>query len=260
MRLNTVILGCCFLLSSVVEAGRINDGPFLPLSDNTIISLQGGFAKQKANHSLQFTGTDDQIFTYHALKNSKTTSFIGSFLGVEHPLNRENLFMQFGVEYNYFASPYFKGINTVGMEPTTLTLYNYQYKVHTHQVLLATKLRTSRGVLADFYPYISFGLGAAINRAAKYSAILAEAGESNLTPYFADKTNTAFSYSLGVGLEGSVSERVRLGLGWRFSDLGKVEFGTGKIIFNNYSFLMQNALSIPHHYVNQLVAHISYSI
>lgn len=109
------------------------------------------------------------MFTYTSSGSGENAGFIGVFLGVEHTLpwfSRPGLFIQTGVEYNYFENIGISGINTVGIEPVTSTTYNYNYKFQTQQVLGIIKLFAT--TYERYHPYGKIGLGAAFNHAGQY--------------------------------------------------------------------------------------------
>lgn len=53
----------------------------------------------------------------------------------------------------------------------------------------------------------------------------AEGYQGNPNRQFASNTQYNFAYSVGLGLEAKVSEKLTLGSGWRYVDMGKVETG-----------------------------------
>ncbi|WP_395610067.1 outer membrane protein [Pseudomonas sp. B22129] len=53
----------------------------------------------------------------------------------------------------------------------------------------------------------------------------AEGYQGNPARQFAGNTQYNFAYSVGLGLDAKVSEKLTLGTGWRYVDMGKVETG-----------------------------------
>ncbi|MFI4919219.1 MAG: outer membrane protein [Legionellales bacterium] len=225
-----------------------------------VASLQGGYALINAGNGTQrFTGTDSDVFTYINSGSGRGAGFIGVFLGAEHALpwiSYPGLFMEAGVEYNYFGNIGVKGINTVGVEPQTSTTYNYNYNFQTQQVLGTLKLFAT--AYERFHPYGEVGLGAAFNHAGQYNATTTETGSINLTPGFSNQSQTQFSYSLGLGVDTQVNTRIRVGLGYRYSNFGSLSLNNGTVTFNNYQSPVSFALGGSNTYANQLIAHISY--
>ena len=225
-----------------------------------VVALQGGYASINAGGSKQsFLGTDSDVFTYNHSGDGQNTGFIGVFLGAEHSLPliaRPGFFMQMGVEYNYFSKIGVNGINTVGVESQTSTTYHYNYNFQTQQVL--GTLRLFATTYERFHPYGEVGLGAALNNAGQYNATTTETGSINLTPVFSSQSNTQFSYSLGLGVDTEVNKKIRVGLGYRYSNFGSSSLSNGKVIFNNYQAPVSFALGASNTYANQLMARVSY--
>ena len=247
------------LLNSIATAGDM--GPIsLSQGLHPVVALQGGYASINAGGSTQrFTGTDSDVFTYNNSGSGKNTGFIGVFFGGEHALpliSRPGFFMQTGVEYNYFGKVGVNGINTVGVEPQTSTTYHYNYNFQTQQVL--GTLRLFATTYERLHPYGEVGLGAAFNHAGQYNATTTETGSINLTPGFNNQSNTQFSYSLGLGVDTQVNTKIRVGLGYRYSNFVSSSLGNGTVIFNNYQSLVPFALGSSNTYANQLIARISY--
>jgi opacity protein-like surface antigen len=224
-----------------------------------VVSLQGGYASINAGGNTQrFTGTDSDVFAYTNSGSGKNTGFIGVFLGAEHSLPWISYpgFMQAGVEYNYFGNIGVRGINTVGVEPQTSTTYQYNYNVQTQQVLGTLKLFAT--AYERFHPYGEVGLGAAFNHTGQYNATTTETGSINLTPGFSNQSNTQFSYSLGLGVDTQVNTKIRIGLGYRYSNFGSSSLGNGTVTFNNYQSPVSFVLGNSNTDANQLIARISY--
>ena len=108
------------------------------------------------------------------------------------------------------------------------------------------------------HPYASVGIGAAFNATNKYKTSTQESGSINLTPVFHDKSQAEFSYSLGLGIDTDISQKIRIGLGYRFSDFGKASLGSGQVVLNNYNYPVPFSLSTNRTYANQFIAQISY--
>lgn len=257
---NKIIIGCtsAALLSSIATAGTM--GGIAPArSHQHVISLfGGGFASAHAGHSQSYLGTDDNVFSYSNNGHSKNSGLVGGFLGEEfNPLKfNPSLFLQAGIEYTYFGNNHLHGSNTVGIEPNTSTLYHYGYTLQSQQLLAVAKILTTTHQF--FHPYLSAGLGVAFNHAGEFGAHTYDTGSVNLTPTFNGRSNTEFSYALGAGVDATISEHVRLGLGYRLSDLGKTSLGNGRVIINNYSFPTAFTLVTQRMYANQIVAQLSY--
>ena len=90
------------------------------------------------------------------------------------------------------------------------------------------------------------------------NAITTETGSVNLTPGFSNQNQTQFSYSLGLGVDTQVNKKIRVGLGYRYSNFGLSSLGNGTVTYNNYQSPLPFALGNSNAYANQLIARISY--
>ncbi|CEG56270.1 outer membrane protein [Legionella fallonii] len=227
-------------------------------------SVFGGVANLSSRPgSYSFLGTDDDVFVYNGVNSSKTTGLVGVFLGVEPTLSYTNFFLQAGLEYSYFGNTSLYGSNTVGIEPETSTAYQYQYTLQTQQLLAVGKFFKKTHFPKTnhiLYPYLSIGLGVAFNQAKNYQAFTNETGSINITPSFADHSNTSFSYSLGVGIDSPIDQHIRIGVGYKFSDFLRANLGNGQVVINQYAYPVLFSLKNTHTYANQFIAQISYVV
>lgn len=109
----------------------------------------------------------------------------------------------------------------------------------------------------QFFPYFSVGLGAAFNNANDFRTRIEELGV-NVTPVFRNHSQSAFPYTLGVGVDTPINQQTRLGLGYRFSDFGAASLTKGEVVINQYRAPVDFALSTPHIYANQLIVQLTY--
>lgn len=256
---STLLLGTSLVQASTM--GPVSSRPYRP-----VVTVFGGVANLSVkSNSNAFVGTDEDIFTYSGKTKSRTAGLVGVFLGTEPHYTYKDFFFQAGLEYNYFGNAYAGGLNTVGIEPEPeiVTLYHYQYTLQTQQLLAVGKLFKTvqlSQMNRTFYPYFSAGLGVAFNRAQNYQLTTAEVDPLNLSPIFANHTNTSFSYNLGVGIDTALNEHARIGVGYKFSDFLKTKLNKGKIIFNQYAYPVSFSLQSPHTYANQFEVHVSYVV
>lgn len=255
MQIRIISLGLlCSTMAIAGESGIksiANQAGYRPL-----VTLQGGFAGVRTGQALSFLGDDSITFSYFPQKKNNDVGFIGGFAGLEHTLPYYNLFAQLGLEYNYFSPYEVTGLHTAGIEPSTSTLYRYNYHQQTQQLLATAKLLArSKGRI---HPYLSAGLGAAFNNLTRYTAQTAETGNINLRPLFQNKRSSNFSYNLGLGADADLNQNWRIGLGYRFSDFGKASLGQGHLGLNNFVTPVAFTLQSSHTYANQLIGHLSY--
>ena len=230
-----------------------------------VATLFGGVSGLNSSHSTQtFPGSDSQLFSYTNNNNQNNTpGFIGLLLGAERNLGFKNLFALGGIEYTYNTNANITGNNTVGIEPDTSTHYSYLYKTSAQQLLATAKLFSPVELTAcqhSLLPYLSLGLGASFNNTNNYSTHTNETESLNITPNFSNQTHTSFSYALGLGVESYLNEHIRLGLGYRFTDIGASQLGNGTVTINDYHASTGFALSTQHSYLNQFLLQATYRL
>ncbi|HAT8325083.1 TPA: outer membrane beta-barrel protein [Legionella pneumophila] len=248
------------LISLLLSATSANAGSLGPISSphlfHPMISVFGGINLVKSNYSQTLSDFDGQIYAYNNQNNHKTTGLVGVFLGEERALPRPGILMQTGIEYSYLGKVKVNGVHAVGYTPASSTLYTYSQQLQSQQLLAVMKLLTT--VKKSYHPYAALGLGVAINKSGQFNATTNETGSINLTPRFDNHTHKALSYNLGLGVDKTLSEHLRMGLGYRFTDLGKSTLGYGQVSVNNFTATSPFTLSTPHTYVNQFIAQVSY--
>lgn len=67
---------------------------------------------------------------------------------------------------------------------------------------------------------------------------------------------TAFSYAIGIGIDADLSSHVRIGAGYRFSDLGQIKLGNATIDTTSAS----GTLSQAHLYTNEILAQLTFML
>lgn len=243
--------------TSIAYAGTMGE-MLSSQSHHPLIALSAGYASVHAGHSQSYLGTNNDLFAYYSDGNIKNTGLVGVFLGEEFTQLKFSplFFLQTGIEYTYLGNNHLHGSNTVGIQPNTSTLYHYDYTFESQQLLAVVKVLATTHQI--FHPYFSAGIGAAFNHSGKYAAHTFETGSINITPTFHYNTQSEFSYELGIGVDTTLNEHLRLGLGYRYTDMGRASSENGKVVMSNYSFSTDFSLVTPHVYANQIVAQISY--
>ena len=246
------------LTASIATAGTMGSEVNSPVFHPFIAAQGGGWGGHSVG-SQSYTGTDDTQFIYNA-PHANNTWVAGIFLGGEFSTSKlpPPLFLQAGLEYNYFGSQSLRGAHTVGIEPQTSTAYTYRHKLQSQQLLASAKILTT--IQKIFHPYLSAGLGAAFNQEKGFSASTDETGSINMTPTFDSNCQTAFSYSLGAGVDATLNQHIRLGFGYRFTSLGKASLGAGGISINNETIPVPFSLTTHSLFANQFIAQITYII
>ena len=76
---------------------------------------------------------------------------------------------------------------------------------------------------------------------------------NTFTREYSDNTESSFTYSLGLGVDMDITEHLRLGVGYRFADLGKVRLGDAEINTTEVA----GTLSQDHLYANEILVQLS---
>ena len=214
------------------------------------------------NHSMSLAGTDDEMFTYRTNGPGSATTFGGGFIGVERALSYHTISVQLGVEYDNVGTTTVKGSSLAGIQDDTSTLYLYSYQIATQQIMGAAKLlgtlELPKVMPYHLHPYFSIALGTAVNKASSFTTNTAEVGSVNLTPTFANGSDTQFSYNSGVGVDADITPHFRLGVGYRYSNFGKISLGRGVVSVNQYRAYVDSSLRSSNVFANQFLAQLTF--
>ncbi len=213
-----------------------------------LVSIGGGTASSSnvgasQNFPIQYPVTEE-FYSYSVSHATQTSSLVDIFLGAEWNV-QPNWAVQGGIGYNQ-ASPFsVKGTLVQGTDVASQNTYTYQYGVLIRQLLIEGKLLYS--FRQRFHPYVFAGLGTALNKSYSYN--------TNVPPFltftrmYSNNAMTSFSYALGVGLDYDVDSLIRLGIGYRFANLGKAQLGSAVIDTTHVS----GTLSQSNIYANEVL-------
>ena len=172
-----------------------------------------------------------------------TVADAGGFFGIERRIN-DYFLVQLGVAGYVDAQLSAKGDVWQFGVPLFDTL-GYSYDIHHSRVMFESKLLTTLPHYQAVHPYFSWELGTAYNRARSYLEQPLIPLAVPMTP-FANHTQSAFAWGVGVGVDYSVNQHVRAGVGYQFADLGSVSLGVTP------SEITTQTLGLSHLYTNQL--------
>jgi len=220
--------------------------PFVTVGGGVAITSNLGRSKTFTDPA---TGGTD---IYSASHGIQTVGAVDGFFGMEwafHP--RWDLQMGFG--YNQTTALAAKGTLLQNIGTPSANSFSYIYRVVARQYLAVGKL------LFNFYeyyhPYIDLELGVSQNVAHAYQTnLLSSPSGATFAPQYPSQTNSTFSYNAGVGLDIDVLRNVRLGLGYRFANFGKVQLGSTVI----GTTPVRGILSQSSFYVNEVLAQITF--
>ena len=178
----------------------------------------------------------------HALVNGEI------FLGIQQPL-REKIEGQIGLAVATTGNAALSGDIWDDALPQ-FNNYTYSYQVrHTH-VAAKGKLLADGGYIVT--PWVSGSLGVGFNQAHDYNNTPAISQAATM-PNFTSYTTTAFTYTLGVGVERHLNQHWQAGVGYEFADWGSSQLGRAS------GQTLNTGLFLSHLYTNGFLFNLTYS-
>lgn len=214
-----------------------------------VATLSFGSVWENSGDTQTFYLAPDIEKTYVARHGSHSLLDGEFFLGIQ-TLLREKLQGQVGLAVATTGNASLSGNIWDDGEPI-FNNYTYSYQVkHTH-LALKGKLLSDRGYF--LIPWVSGSLGVGFNQAHDYSNT-PTLSETVVMPDFASNTTTAFTYTLGVGLERHLNSHWQAGIGYEFADWGKSQLHRAS------GQTLNSGLSLPHLYTNGFLFNLTYSV
>jgi opacity protein-like surface antigen len=238
------MINCCYARPQIFD-----------MTWQPVVAVGGGVTSSSGigdsqTYPIQNPATDE-YYIYTPRHFHQTPALFEAFAGGEGNLMPYFL-LQAGFDYTQAASFSADGTLIQGTDSHSQETYRYHYSVLTRQLLAEGKLLLNS--FNPFHPYVLAGLGVAINKASDYY-ISAPVG-TTFTRLYQNNTATSFTYTLGAGIDVDVTNNVRFGVGYRFSDLGTVQLG--KAIINNTQ--VSGSLAQSSLYTNAILAQITWVI
>ena len=193
----------------------------------------------------------DEYYVYSPQSGAQTKGLFEAFLGAEHPIFSTWL-LQGGIAYTQTGSDQINGSLVQGADALSADQYTYKFNAITRQILAQAKLMQPWH--DKFYPYFLLGLGASFNSASNFSTSVPPF--LTFTREYQNNQSISFAYRVGVGIDVDISQHVRLGVAYRFVDLGSVNLGSASI--DNVSVL--GKLSQSNLYANEALIQLTYII
>jgi opacity protein-like surface antigen len=238
-----VAMSAAAIFSAATAAPKI---PWHP-----IVALDGGYAfMSTSTQTTEFAAYSDALFTLRDQANNYSQKMWGGFAGVEWQV-KPLWTLQTGVAYYQPVSIVVRGNESQGVigSPETTDFYTYRYTITPQQVLAEAKLLYT--FKEKYFPFVLVGMGASFDSVRSYG--INYPAFLTFVPEFSSHNVTAFSYRLGIGLDYATSDDLRVGIGYYFSDFGKVQTGSGHV--DDYG--VRTNLQQPHLLANELVAQMT---
>ncbi len=219
-----------------------------------VISIGGGlssvFSLGKSQSFPIVNPTTDMFFNYTGPANNQTASLWDVFLSAEHPIYHDWL-IQIGIAYSQAGRFQPKGELYQGVSVISADYYHEQFNISTNQLLAEAK------ILYPYHhkmnPYVLLGLGGSFNKVYHYTTSVPPF--LTFTRMYGDKTTSGFAFRVGLGIDANINQQIRVGLGYRFADLGPIQFGAATID----EIKVPGSLFNNHLYANELLIQLSYT-
>ena len=218
-----------------------------------VISLGGGVSSSTHLGKHQtfpiINPITDEYYIYSPQSRTQQKGLFEVFSGAEQ-LVFSNWLLQGGIAYAQEGSYKIKGNLVQGADASSADQYTYKFNAVTRQVLAQAKLM--RLWHDKFYPYFLLGLGASFNSASNFSTSVPPF--LTFTREYQNNQSSSFAYRAGIGIDVDIAQHVRLGVAYRFADLGGVSLGSASI----------DHISVPGNlyqsnlYANEFIAQISF--
>lgn len=239
--------------NAIAATQHITDNHFLPFlldksNSSLVVSLSGGPVWENAGQTQTVYLTPDIEKTYVATNKTNTLADGEFFIGVQGP-SYAGLEGQLGFAVATTSNANLSGNIWDDADPT-FNNYIYGYQVqHTH-IAVKGKLLTDHAWYT-LKPYVSGSVGVGFNRAQNFKSmpIIFEAVE---TPNFGSYTSTAFTYTVGAGLQKNLDRHVQVGIGYEFADWGRNHLG------RSAEQTIGSGLALNHLYTNGVLFNLTY--
>lgn len=186
----------------------------------------------------------EEYYQYSVNHTTQSSALGDVFLGLEWQF-QPMWALQMGLGYQQ-ASPFLaKGSYIQGADVRSQNTYFYDYGILIRQLLIEGKLLYS--FKERYHPYVLGGIGSSFNKAYSYNTDV----PINLafTRIYSNNASSSFTYIVGVGLDYDVISSFRLGIGYRFTDVGNIKLGSAVIDTTP----VNGTLSQSHLYANEIL-------
>ncbi|WP_019216728.1 outer membrane protein [Legionella tunisiensis] len=128
-------------------------------------------------------------------------------------------------------------------------IYIYNYRIKHSHIAVKAKILADRGYVV--IPWISGSIGVGFNEAYRFTS-MPTIFEALPTPDFVSHTKTAFTYTLGAGIQKALTPNWQIGIGYEFADWGKSQLARAP------GQTVSTGLTLDHLYTNGFLVNITY--
>lgn len=217
--------------------------------DSSVISLSAGPLWTDSGKAQTLFLEPDLQKTYTSVKTSQTLFAGELFLGLQRSI-KPTVLGQIGIAVAATSQLTLNGDIWEDADPDFNDFY-YRYKVNHAHVAVKGKLIAERSYFAQ--PYLSGSVGVGFNRASDF-IIIPKIFEQLPGPGFASHNSTTFTYTVGIGLQKTISQHFQAGIGYEFADWGQYNLGLAR------EQTLNSSLGLNHVYAHQLQFSLSYVV
>jgi hypothetical protein len=184
---------------------------------------------------------------YHPHSSTQTGPLFG--LGIAHAFPIAGNTMNIGLGLSGYYSDFgaFKGTEYPFINDGLFDSLNYQFNARSFAALVESRLTYA---VYNWQPYLIAGIGVAWNQLYNYMETPTTSSDTAAaSPYtFSNKTNAAFAYELGLGVQKEIYVDTKnqihyfLSVDYRYLNFGLAELGAAPVVAAN------NQIQVPHLY------------
>jgi len=236
-----VIFGTIFINSALAGDDGMSQKNTRPQVWKKVVSLSMGPAWSSTSQTQTIDLQPSLMQTYVANSNTQAFGSGELFFGLQHAV-MPRLQAQLGLAIAGTTSIQLNGNVWQDADPD-LNNFSYDYQIKHEHIAVKGKLLTD--IYQLLQPYISGSLGVGYNHAYNYTSIPKLVTVPSEPP-FTSHTTTAFTYTLGAGVQRALNEQWAIGMGYEFADWGQSHLGAASDQVSN------SGLHLSHIYTNQL--------
>jgi opacity protein-like surface antigen len=246
--LSTVLVWFSFCAHAVVFVSpESHDLPDYAISSPFVATLSVGPVWTQAGNTQTFLLAPGILKTFKAQKHTHALADGELFIGQQRQLR--GVFQgQFGLAVATTARANLSGYIWDDADPAFQT-YAYHYTIqHTH---VAVKGKVLVNNSLPVTPWVSGSLGVGFNKSTEYTntPLIFPA---LVMPNFTSHTRTAFTYTLGAGVQRAFTDHLQAGIGYEFADWGASQ------LYPALGQTLGTGLRLNHLYTNGLMFNITY--
>lgn len=244
-RLSVLAVGA--MVSGSLYAGMMQDKEPVAPAWQWVGQLSIGAAWSKAGETQTFYLNPTIEKSYRASEKSKGMPSGELFIGAQKAISAQVL-GQLGLVLATTGNARVDGVIWDDADPQ-FNDHSYRYKVRNTRLGIKGRALLDKG--QKVIPYVSASANIGFNRAHDYTnnpLIFEAIANEN----FAGKTKTAFSYTLGGGVQTALNSHWHAGIGYEFLDFGKSNLNRAP------GQTMGSGLSLSHLYTHGVLVNVTY--